>query len=88
MQVVIQYGRSGCAWLYAVIACSGTVPSLPGSKPTLTARRTRRVAKTLSLPDELVTAAWLHNIGSPRLSIPTNPITGSGVFVRGVSEAA
>ena len=28
-----QYGRSGCVWLYAVMACPGMVPSAPIWKP-------------------------------------------------------
>ena len=32
----VQYGWSGCVWLYAVIACSGMLPSALISKPALT----------------------------------------------------
>ncbi len=33
-----QYGRSGCVWLYAVIACSGTLLSLASSNPAPSAQ--------------------------------------------------
>ncbi len=33
-----QYGRSGCVWLYAVIACSGTLPSPASSNPAPSAQ--------------------------------------------------
>ena len=34
----VQYGWSGCVWLYAVIACSGMLPSAPISKPAFSAQ--------------------------------------------------
>ena len=38
----VQYGRSGCVWLYAAIACSGMRPSVPGTKPCGKARERER----------------------------------------------
>jgi len=29
----VQCRRSGCVWLYAAMACSGMLPSVPASKP-------------------------------------------------------
>ena len=34
----VQYGRCGCVWLYAAIACTGIMRSAPSSKPALSAQ--------------------------------------------------
>src|SRR5713101_6466421 len=53
-----QYGRSGCVWLYAVIACSGTLPSLASSNPapsaqlwTLTVQRAHGLGELFQAED-------------------------------------
>ena len=48
-------------------------------------RRARWVAKTLDLPDELVAAAWLHDIGYAPQLVDTgfHPLDGAR-FLRGV----
>ena len=44
----VQYGRSGCVWLYAAIACSGMRPSVPGTKPCGKAGRERERENKMS----------------------------------------
>jgi hypothetical protein len=34
----VQYGRCGCVWLYAAIACCGMMRSAPSSNPALSAQ--------------------------------------------------